>query len=245
MEITKELEQAGFRENEIRTYLYLLGQGTATPPQIAQGTKIARPNCYKILQTLKEKGLIIEQQQGKRKVYSPSDPSVLVHTLQLRAEAMTQLLPDLRAMFSAQKNKPSIRFFEGVEQVKEIFYEMLEAKEVAGIASTKKLYEVIGSDFFKKLIKQMQDKKIFLRDILTKESVNTAAPTPIGILKGLYEYRVLPETTHDLPVDILIWNDKAAFLTVDGPVFGTLIQNQAIADMLKITFELAWKQLAK
>ena len=243
MDLAQQLAQAGLRENEIRTYTYLLAQGIATPPQIAKGTKIARPNCYKVLQTLKEKGLIIEQKKGKRSAYTPSDPSVLVTTMQQRAESMAQLLPDLRALFVSQKNKPSIRFFEGVEQSKQIFYEMLEAKEVLGIASTKKLYDAFGGEFFEKYIAQMQDKKIVLRDILTKESVNTSALTPTRLLRSLYEFRVLPEATRDIPVDILIWNDKVAFLSVDAPVYGTLIQNAAIAEMMRIVFELSWKQL--
>ena len=245
MEIEKELAAIGLRGNEVRVYTYLLSHSMATPPQIASGTKIARPNCYAILQALKEKGLITEQQKGKRKLFLPKDPAALVETMQARTDAMTRLLPDLRALFVSQKNKPSIRFFDGVEQVKQIFHEMLEAKDVRGIASTKKLYEAFSPEFFTGYIKQMQVRGIVLRDILTKESVPTSAPTPIGILKGLYDYRVLPAATQDIPVDILIWNDKVAFISVDQAVFGTLIQNAAIAEMMRIHFDLSWAQLSK
>jgi len=245
MTIQEQLKHSGLRDNEIAVYLYLLSQGLSTPPRIAQGTRIARPNCYKVLEALKEKGLINEQQKGKRKAYIANDPSALIHAMQIRTEAMSQLLPDLRALYIAQKNKPSIRFFDGAEQVKEIFYEILEAKEVFGVASTKKLYAALSPQFFKTYIKQMREKNIFLRDILTTDSVPTSAPTPIGILKNLYEYRVLSEKMGDIPVDILIWNNKVAFLSVEAPVFGTLIENAAIAQMMKIMFELSWQQLTK
>jgi len=245
MNIAEQLRTTGLRENEIKVYLQLLAQGVSTPPQIAKSTKIARPNCYKILEGLIGKGLINEQLKGKRKAYIAGDPSALVVSMQSRAEAMNQLLPDLRALYALQANKPSIRFFEGVEQVKEIFYEMLEAKSGFGIASTKKLYETMTPEFMSKYIKEMRERHISFRDILTQDSVNTSAPTPIGILKSMYEYRVLSKEEGDVPVDILIWDNKVAFISVEAPVFGTLIENAAIAQMQRIMFELAWERLAK
>jgi sugar-specific transcriptional regulator TrmB len=245
MAISEQLKASGLRENEIRVYLYLLSKGLATPPQIAQGTGIARPNCYKFLESLKEKGLIAEQTKGKRKAFIASDPSALVYAMQGRTDAMSQLLPDLRALYAAQKNKPSIRFFDGAEQVKELFYEMLEAKEVFGVASTKKLYTALTPEFFKTYIKKMRERNILLKDILTKDSVSSSAPTPINILKGMYEYRVLSEKMGDIPVDILIWNNKVAFLSIETPIFGTLIESAPIAQMMKTLFELSWQQLTK
>ena len=238
------LKSAGLKESEIKVYLYLLQNGLASPPMISKGTGMARPNCYSILQTLKEKGLIALQTQGKRKAYVATDPSALIHAMEMKTEALKRLLPDLRAMYSKQSQKPSIKFFEGAEQVKEIFTEMLEAKEVYGVASTKKLYEALSPEYFKMYIKKMREKNILLKDILTKDSVDTSAPTPIGTLKNFYEYRVLPENSGDIPVDILLWDDKVAFISVEAPVFGTLIKHAAIAKMLKIMFGFSWKQLS-
>jgi len=243
MILEAELKTVGLKESEVKVYLYLLANGLASPPQIAKGTGIARSNCYVILNGLRVRGLITEQSKGKRKAYLANDPSALIHSMQQRTDALQQLLPDLRSLYVAQKNKPSIKFFDGAEQAKEIFYEMLEAKEVMGVASTKKLFAVMGTDFFGPYIKQMQERGIKLRDILTKESVDTSAKTAVSLLRHLYEYRMLPESTGDIPVDILSWDDKVAFLSVDAPVFGTLIKNKAIADMMKIMFELSWKQL--
>lgn len=242
--IREHLRHIGLVENEMKVYLYLLEQGISSPPQITKGIRIARPNLYGLLRSLKEKGLIKEQQKGKRKAYLAADPSILVQTLETRTEAMKEILPDLRSLFATQKNKPTIKFFEGPEQVKEIFYEMLEAKQVFGVASTKKLYDALGWDFFKTYIRKMSDHKIFLKDILTHDSIDTSAKTPIGILKGMYDTRLLPKHVAHLPVDILIWNDKVALISTEEPIFGTLIKNQAIADVMKIMFDLSWKQLS-
>jgi len=242
--INDRLRQLGLLENEIKVYLYLLEQGLSSPPQIARGTKMARPNLYGILRSLKEKNLVIEQKQGQRKIYLAADPAVLVQTLESRTETMKQILPDLRALFASQKNKPTIKFFEGTEQVKEIFYEMLEAKSVLGVSSTKKLYDAFGWEFFKKYIPQMREREIFLKDILTQDSIDTSAKIPISVLKSLYETRLLPKNIGNVPVDVLIWDDKVALISTEQPVFGTLIKNPAIAEIMRIMFDLSWKQLS-
>ncbi len=240
----EKLLQSGLLESETVVYLYLLEQGVSSPPQVAKGTKIARPNVYGTLRNLKEKGLVVEQKSGKRSVYVAADPSVLVQMLATRATAMEQVLPDLRSLYAAQTNKPVIKYYEGAEQVKEIFYEMLEARSVYGVASTKKLYDALGWDFFKTYIAKMKDRGIVLHDILTEDSPQTSAQTPIELLKGLYDARVLPKGTENLAVDILVWDDKVALISTESPIFGTLIKNQAIAEVLKIMFNLSWKQLS-
>ena len=242
--LANALKRCGLKDNEVLSYLYILEQSPATPPQIARGTKIARPNLYASLQSLKEKGLISEQQRGKRKTYLAADPSALVQTLEQRTEEMRQILPDLRGLYAAQKNKPTVKFYEGAEQVKEIFYEMLEAENIYGVASTKKLYDALGWDFFKAYIPTMQRKGIVLHDILTQDSAQTSAKVPTEILKGLYDMRLLPKDVPNLAVDILVWDDKVALISTETPVFGTLIKNAAIASVLKIMFNLSWKQLS-
>lgn len=242
--IHDRLLQSGLLESEITVYVYLLEHGISSPPQIAKSTKVARPNLYGTLRSLKEKMLVIEQRKGKRNVYLAADPSILVQMLSARTTAMEQILPDLRSLYATQKNKPTIKYYEGAEQVKEIFYEMLEAKSVYGIASTKKLYDALGWEFFTTYIKKMRDRNIILHDILTEDSVATSAKTPIELLRGLYDTRVLPKDTENLAVDILVWNDKVALISTEAPVFGTLIKNQAIASVLKVMFNLSWKQLS-
>jgi HTH-type transcriptional regulator, sugar sensing transcriptional regulator len=243
MNIITQLEQAGLTENEIKVYLHLLSGGLAAPPQIAAATKIARPNCYKILSVLKDRGLITEQIQGKRKAYLPNDPQALVIAMQKKAEALSELLPDLRSLLVSQKNKPSIRFFEGVEGVKLIFAEMITAKEVLGVASIKKLTAIFGYKYLDDLSEQMQERGVTLRDIVTKE-VLAGSLTSTRMGRKHYEYRTLPEESGDIPVDILIWKDCVAFVSFNMPVFGTIIKNAEIAAMMRVIFELSWKQLS-
>src|SRR5688500_528889 len=114
MDTNAELKQLGLHKSEIRVYLYLLEAGVSTPPQIAKGTSIARTNCYHILKELEDKGLIQQQASGKRKAYLARDPESIVAALEKKREAASRVVPELRELYTAQKNKPKIRFFKGL-----------------------------------------------------------------------------------------------------------------------------------
>ena len=242
MQIEKQLEELGLTESEIRLYLYLLKQGVSTPPQIAKGVGVARPNCYKILQSLKEKGLIEEQRKDKRKAYLASDPIALVQTLERRKEAMNKMLPDLRALYTTQKNKPEIRFYDGLEQVKQIFHQTLAAKEILGIASTKKLF-ALSPEFFDKYRQEIKKRGIDFRDILSHPSGEESGPKTKEELRGFYELKILPEKYGEISTDILVWDDNVALIVTDKPIFGTVLTNKHMAQTFRILFELSWQKL--
>ncbi len=113
MIIEQQLRQFGLTPSEITVYLFLLEHGVSSPPQVAKGTKITRTNCYHVLESLKHEGLISEQEKGKRKVYIACDPEALLRRFDLRRESLSQIVPDLRARYVVQKNKPIIKFLTG------------------------------------------------------------------------------------------------------------------------------------
>ncbi len=242
MTIPEKLKQMGLLDSEIKVYLYLLEHGVSTPPQIAQGAKIARPNSYKILRSLREKKLIEEERKGKRKAYLASNPSALLQILTSRMRAAKNLLPDLRALYATQKNKPVIRFYDGWEQIKEIYEQALDSEEIRGLASTKKLF-ALDLKFFNRYMAKLRKKGIMFRDIITHESARESGPLAKGALKGLLDIKVLPAKYKDLPTDILVWNDNVALMALDPPIFGTILTNRALADTFLIIHDLIWENL--
>lgn len=242
MNIHNELKEAGLHPSESTVYLYLLENGLSTPPQIAKATKIARTNCYHIFQSLKEKGLIEEQTKGKRKVYLANDPESIARSLERKKEAINRLLPDLRALYTTQKNKPKIRFYDGLEQIKEIYRQTLSAKEVFGIGSTEQLSN-LDPNFFSSYLKDLQTRGVVFHDLLSHASKEKSGPEMQSILKGLYELRYLPKEHHDFPTDILIWDNNVALITLEEPIFGTILTNPLLSKTFKIMFEVMWKSI--
>lgn len=242
MKFEEGLKNIGLKNSETRVYLYLLENGISTPPQIAKGTGIARTNTYHIIRGLSEKGLVEQQKKRKRFVYLPTDPAALLRTLERRKETVEQLLPDLRTLHKTQINKPNIRFFEGTEQIKEIFMQMLEAKEILGIASTRKLFE-LDPKFFASYTKLMKQRHIAFRDLLSHASGEKAAKDTRVIMGPMYEYKLLPPKYGEFATNFLVWNDTVALMTLEEPVFGTLVTNKNLAATFKVLFEIIWGTL--
>lgn len=232
-----QLRELNLTKSESKIYLYLLEEGLSGAPQIAQGTGIARTNCYSVLTKLKNEGLIEEQTQGKRKAYIASDPQSLLRAIQKKKEAVERLMPDLRALYTVQKNKPKIRFYDGFEQIKEIYRQITEADKILALGSIKHLADKDPA-FFREFVKDLKEKGVFLQDLITTQSEQVGVEDTKRVLKGMYDFQLLPEKYRDLPTDILIWNNNIALITFTEPLFGTVITNQTLAQTFRYMFEM-------
>lgn len=243
MDLRPNLKELGLHESESTVYLYLLEQGISTPPQIAKGTGIARTHCYGILRALQDSKLVEEQRHGKRKAYLAADPEALLRALARKREALERVLPDLRGLYTTRKNKPKLQFYDGAEQVQEIYLRTLEAKEVFAIGSTAYL-EQLYPKFFPKYIRLVHERGILFHDILTYASQESGAADAMrSVLKGMYDLRILPKEDGDLPTDILIWNDSIALIAIAEPIFGTILTSPPLATAFKTMFRVLQRAL--
>lgn len=240
--IEEQLKEIGLHHSESSVYLYLLENGLSSPPQISKGTGIARTNCYNLLISLKEKGLIDEHESRKRKVYVASDPESLLRSLDKKREATARLLPDLRALYVIQKNKPKIHFFDGFEQVKEIYSKSLNAKEIFALGSTKQISD-LDSNFLQNYFNEIKKRGIFFHDILSEQSKDFTNNIAAPIVKGMYEYKFLPKQYGDAPTDILIWDDNVALINLHEPMFGTILTNQMLAETFKMIHKIIFERV--
>jgi len=237
MTIEDQLKELNLTKSECKVYLYLLEDGLSTPPQIARGTGIARTNCYNILVRLKDEGLIEEQEKGARKAYIASDPEALLRSIQKKKETVERLLPDLRALYTVQKNKPKIRFYDGFEQVKQIYWQATNTDTLFALGSTKHLVDK-DPKFFIAFEQALKEKNVFLRDLITRSSEKVGAEQTKQILKGMYDFQLLPEKYSDFPTDILVWGDNVALITLTEPIFGTVITSTTLAQTFRFIFEM-------
>ena len=243
MALQENLKALGLSPSESAIYLFLLENGASRPPEIAKGTGITRTNCYYVLENLKGLGLVQEEARGKRKAYIARDPESLYSSLERKRELIAQILPDLRALHTTQKNKPKIRFYDGWEEVKQIYEETLRAKEIRALGSTKQL-NAVDAKFFAHYIRELRERKIVFWDILTPASGTGETPQLKDVLRGFYAVEHLPAKYQDFPTDMLLWDRNIALISLEEPIFGTVLTNKALAETFKIMFTLIWERLA-
>jgi sugar-specific transcriptional regulator TrmB len=238
--LIKNLKNIGLKQNEAEIYLYLLQNGLSTPPQIAKGTGIFRTNCYNILQTLKEKDILEEQKRGKKKVYLARDPESLKLNLSRKIESIDFILPDLRGLYKTQKNKPLIRFFDGWGEVKNIYDMTLNTESLYATGSTEKLQK-IDPIYFEKYFKILEKNKVMVRDLLSPSSKNKSVKTIREIRNSLHQIKFIPERFEETETDILVWDDNVALISLDEPIFGTVITNPPLAKTITTLIKVIWE----
>ncbi|MBI4087012.1 hypothetical protein HY416_03475 [Candidatus Kaiserbacteria bacterium] len=241
-----QLQTIGLNHTEANVYLYLLQQGVAGPPVIAKGVGVTRSNLHHVLQELVAKELIKKRQKGKRYVYLPANPIAALRILDRKREAMQESLPELELLYKGAANKPTIAFYEGPEEVKQIFEALLYAKNksAVGFASTKRLFDAMPGDFLKYFIKEIRDRRIFLRDILSPSSapIADASKASIGIY---YDFRFVEGGEKDFPTDILVWDNSVAIILLEPHMLATVIESASLADTYRLQFDIMWKALGR
>lgn len=244
MSLSEALSELGFRAPEIRVYLYLLEHGIASPAQIAKGTAMLRGNCHRVLTRLEERNLVIRQRKSERRMlYLAHDPTALFQDLEHKRQLVETLVPDLRALHTTQPHKPTIRFYEGLEEIKQIYLQTLEAKEIYAIGSIEPIRAALGG-FLLHYVNQVKKKNIIVHDILSHASLKENSKDVREILRGLHDVRFLDSKDGDFVTDIFVWNDQVGLLTLRKPYFGTIITSPVLSQSMRLIFKALWGRLS-
>ena len=123
------IKDAGLTENESEIYLILLNQGESTIYQIADHTKISRPNIYDIIKTLREKGLVSEIIKESKKHFQATSPEKLLDLLKTKQKNLLEIIPELINKYQNKIKKPIIEISQGAEGLKTIMNDMLKTKK--------------------------------------------------------------------------------------------------------------------
>lgn len=240
--IIEQLKPLGLTPNESLVYLFILEHVQVSPGMVAETTRINRANCYVLIKSLRTKGFVTRTLKGKRYLYSVNNPTSLLSLIEGQFSAAKMIVPLLELRYQNSDSKPGVKIYEGLKQVKEVWEEALECKEIFGIASTEKLFE-LDAAYFKNFTKKLHNKQIFLKDILTHESGNAAAQQNKEIMGVFYDYKLLPQRYGTFPVDILIMEDTVALVSFGNTVHATVIKDGDLAKTFKVIFSVIWNSI--
>ncbi len=244
----KQLLEIGFADKEASVYLALLELGPSNVSTIARKAKINRTTGYDILEMLTAKGLMSVIGQGNIKQYTAEDPRNIIQwsenklkQAQTELEASKKLLPELKSIFN-KTEKPKVKFYEGLEGIKEVYEDTLTAKEtIVGYACAETLLETM-SDFPEDYIKRRVAKGIHARGVV---------PNTPGMIKftnrdkeQLRESRLVPKDKLNIDIEINIYDNKVMMVSFKEEL-GIIIESEKIAKAQKQIFELAWEAAGK
>lgn len=245
MFLEEHLKKLGLTEKEAKIYLAALELGADTIQNIAKKSGLKRPTVYVLAEELIKKGVLSRKPMPRGDVFIPENPESLRSILKERERALSEALPFLRAIYNVEKSKPQVQVYEGIENMKRIYFDViLKSKtDVLFFSSIKKIYEAIP-DLLESWLANIGARKE--KPIITKEFIN---PDPTDIEYGLKaaqtghaQVRVIPKKFKHFFVgtDNAIFEDKLVVVSFEQKLFTTIIQSQVIADTMRALYELAW-----
>lgn len=235
-DMNKILEQVGLNDREVKIYLATLELGESTVLPIAQKSGIKRTYCYDILDDLIKKDLVSYYEKNGRRRYVASDPKSIKKLIRDRLANFESILPELSALYKPNKEKPAVRFFEGAEEIKKIYDDLLNAPDFAAYGNFEKITQYYPE--FPVYAEKQFKRKIPVRDITFRTPENEQLKA--RYVEHGHELRFLPQNMV-FETDNIIYGDKVAMISYGETVHGLVVESKAIAATQRVLFEQLWK----
>lgn len=239
MNLSKILQSYGLTEKQAKVYLACLELGTGSAQKIAEKALLPRTTVYEVLEHLVQHGFISTFLKKHIKHYSAEDPQQVIRLAESKVNTLKDALPEMNAIVGKSRKRPTVRFYQGKEQMKMVLEEMLaEADELLSFAAPEDLFRELGDwylDFVKRRIKQ----RVSVRLIAT-DSVRARERQKIGI----GELRTVKIVPNIFPYhsNKWIWKNKIGMFSFTGDLVAVVIESKELADMERAMFEHLWSR---
>ena len=255
--VSEILKDLGLTENEANVFLAAVKVGLAPISRVATEAQISRTYVYELAEELKKKGLLAEVEVGKIKKVQALDYGGLLSYVERRQRDMARLEKDLEKaqgefqalrMGIAQKTK--VRFFEGVEGIKNINAEI--RKDLEKLNQPYNFYVVFSSDRMETVLPGWieHNNHIYYEPYMRKYAIISDTPLLPNFLEKVkinqqknFLHKVWPKEKKEFPTDTLCWLNKIAYLDMQGHPSGIIIENKAIVDTFVMWFAQMWSSL--
>ena len=148
-------------------YVAALELGEANVQRISAKSGVKRTTVYGMLTFLKERGLLSETKKGAKTYYYAENPKAIEEHIDEQKQALKKLLPELLSVANLIERKPVIRYYDGVEGIKEVYKDTLKYPDLELLAwATAEVADSFDRDFFDwYYVPKRVEKKIWARVI--------------------------------------------------------------------------------
>lgn len=250
-EIRKTLADIGLDRTETQVCMLLLKTNMLGIQDITNDLKLPRSSVHLACENLLARGVLKVSVSGKRRSFYIEHPKAIKNYLSyeenqiaIKKSSLENIIPRLTALFPvAVGSEPiDIEHLQGEDGFVETFYRSLNQPkdgEVLRFGGDPAFFTV-ARDRLKQYREERMKKKIFAR-LLQPISRYSEEEVKDSRFKHR-EIRFLPKELYYPNVNVSVWQDNVAYTVWDAGLHSVIIQNKAIADFMKMMFEVAWSQ---
>ncbi len=241
-ELYRLLKEYGLDENEIRIYVYLVGNKELTAYKIAKETRIHRSTTYDILDRLIAKGFVSKIEKEIKQVYLANEASKILASVKEKESLLLSIMPRLQQLEEKQETK--VKFIENPHSQSEFDVKILDLLKQGKIT----FFYMIGNGpanrpgqmlLLERLIKEAKKLKLHKKidykgiwDSQLKQDPYIRLFNSLGPNKFL---KNIPTK-----VTIIIFDEHLAFLYTTDTAGLIEIKNNLICEEMKAYFSYLW-----
>lgn len=239
MQAQKVLEQLGYTREEAKVYLVALGLGESHVSDIAQKVRLPLSSVQVIINKLHKDGLMNFYVRKRYKYWVAENPTRLIARLQEREDSVRSVMPQLEALRHLEDQKPRIKIFEGIDEIKIICDDMFETKNhILGIIPWDDWIRLFGRGFMEDFIEKQIKHYLHIR-LLTPNTLLTKE-LRLRDAGELRETRYLPNDVR-IKTTMLLYGTKAAIVSLNKKLpTAVLIEDFDVNETLSVFFEELW-----
>ncbi len=243
MHLQKVIEQLGFHSSEAKIYLAALRIGDASISELASKVNMPRTTVTQIAEQMHKHGLLNFYTKHGKRLWSAENPDKLLITFKEREAALRSILPSLHGMHAGvTENKPSIKVYEGTDELKLIFDDIITTHHnILALISWDDIIEIMGQDFLDDFIERRY--KSFLKIRLITPPSMLATELRKNDMSQLRHTRFLPSYIELKRISNFIYDNKVVLISLNKKIpTGTVIEDPDIVHAMTIYFESLWLQ---
>src|SRR3989339_758408 len=226
-----DLEKLGLNRNEAKVYYGIIQKGQATAAELVKLLGVHRNIVYDNLEKLIEKGLVSFIIDGTKKKFIAENPESIIEFLKSKKSNIDK---EINKILSVSKSKQDAAIFRGINGVKKVLYQIVEAKNVWCIGITNESVDVLGEIFWKNYNAKKKETKTTEYLLWNSNYINTVIPK-----NSRSHHKILPKEL-DQVTEIEIWDDKIAiFIYTNDPIV-IVIENKEVFNTYQKQFDLLW-----
>ncbi|RMG44112.1 MAG: hypothetical protein D6719_02475 [Candidatus Dadabacteria bacterium] len=237
------LSEIGLSEREAAVYLACLRAPRRRVSEIAREAGIKRTSVYPLLDSLRNKGLLLVEISGFKKYFRAASPERLENLLERKRASFKSILPELKAIYNLDLSESTLRCLQGIEAIKGIYEEILErlrSSDIYWAISNPQSWQKMDSEYFENYKLRRSKKRADVRLLLQK---TPAARENLRFQRNLNEeVKLLPDET-DLTTNTVVTNWCVLIQQLVTPYTAIVIENPHVIMTQRECFEIIWQAL--
>lgn len=234
---------------QIRVYVEILKRSGITFQELSMEIPISNSTLNEIIKKLRKVNLVSSSSLKKKSstVYLVTSHSVVQHDLEERMNSAINLYKSsgilikeiVKSRSSVSGPDTQVLLLSGKNDLKNLYMEILEAKEIRVFVNTKEVEKCFPGNI-QMFVREFNNRsETFMWEIFdhlpkNKEYIETMDPTR-------YKWKIFPKELSN--PDFFVYDDKVAILEFNPKPIGIIIRSANLSAMLVTIFDFVWNNL--